>query len=410
MYRLVNPIRRYAWGSHAAIAELTGRPAPTAEPEAELWMGAHPTAPSRLAMPVGERSLLAEIEADPVAHLGKFVASSFGGRLPFLFKVLAAEQPLSLQAHPSSAQAKAGFAAEEERGIARDADERNYPDAVAKPELFVALERCEVLCGFRPLPQMVEVLQPLDVAPLAPTIEALRARPDGEGLREVVTYLLTQPEADRRDLVDAVGKATDRLAGHPDIEPHAAAYAWVAGLARDHPGDAGVVIALLLNHLTLKPDEGVYLPPGCLHAYLRGLGIEILANSDNVLRGGLTRKHVDVPELLRVLDCTAGVPRILRPEASEAEAEEVWPTTVREFSLARMRVDTGTGGAPVPVAGAGPQILLVLDGAVTLASDGFEPLCLARGESAYLAAGRAPVTVTGAGTVLRAGTGLTRVE
>lgn len=416
MYRLTNAVRPYPWGSRTAIADLTGKPVPSPGPEAELWMGAHPSAPSLLVTPDGERSLLAEIEADPHAHLGKQLAAEYSGRLPFLFKVLAAERSLSLQAHPTTAQARAGYAAEEERGIPLDAPYRNYSDASSKPELLVALEPCEVLCGFRSVPDMVEVLRGLELPQLGGAIDALQARPDAEGVREAVTGLLTLMDRERAELVNTVAGNAAKLGVDSD-QKHAGAYSWAAALAEEYPGDLGVVISLLLNFVRLEPDEGVYLPAGNLHAYLRGVGVEIMANSDNVLRGGLTSKHVDVPELLRILDFAGGPAPIVRPEVLGADAgvdagEEVWRTPTREFALSRRRL-TRDAAATLDVAG--PQIILVLDGDVTLTRsdahggpDDDGVLILRRGESAYLSASEGPVTASGSGTYVRATPGRRR--
>jgi mannose-6-phosphate isomerase, class I len=396
---LQNEIRPYAWGSTTAIPALLGVE-PTGEPQAELWMGAHPGAPSRLryGQAIGSAlpTLLSQVEADPVGELGAEVVAELGTRLPFLLKVLAAEQPLSLQAHPSTEQARVGYAEEDERGVPIDARHRNYKDTSHKPEVLCALTPFEALCGFRTTARTVRLLEGLGVSGLAPYVRALCARPGSDGLREVVTGLLAAPTPVRRKLVVAVVDACRRAQTDPHNE-FAAEYTWGTRLGDRYPDDVGVVIALLMNLVRLRPGEAVFLPAGNLHAYLFGVGVEIMANSDNVLRGGLTVKHVDVPELLRVLDFTDGPE--YRPEVHVLPTgEEVYDAPVREFRLSRLplRPDRSvTLGTP------GPQILLVADGEVRVSGQ-HGRLSLPRGSSAYVSAGRPPITVSGEGLLFRA--------
>lgn len=408
---LDNPIRDYAWGSRTAIPELLGVP-PTGAPQAELWMGAHPGNPSKVC-DGRPQTLLARIEAAPDAELGRAVTAQFGPRLPFLLKVIAATAPLSLQAHPNAAQASEGFAQENARDVPLSAPERNYRDASHKPELLCALTPFDALCGFRPAADSLRLLDGLlrvataagegtpagaAVAGLRPYADALRARPDQHGLREVVTGLLTLPGHKRTRLVEAVAVACELAAaggGEFTAELRTA-----VELAAAYPADVGVVIALLLNLLRLQPGQAIFLPAGRLHSYLRGTGVEIMANSDNVLRGGLTPKHVDVAELLRVIDLTDSVPPTVGPRRL-GPAEEVYDTPAPEFRLSRLRV---TAGGPVPLEPVGPQILLVVDGELTVTGAG-DPVRLRRGRSAWVPAG-VPVMLTGAATAFRATTNL----
>ena len=365
MKRLENQARAYAWGSRTAIAALQGRPVPSPEPEAELWMGAHPSAPSLLADE--GRSLLDAITHDPLPMLGPEVVERFGPRLPYLFKILAAEEPLSIQAHPNAEQARLGYAAD----LAKDPAERNYVDPYHKPELLVAVEEFDALCGFRDPAASAALLGELGVPDLAPVIEALRSGPPEVALRAAVELLLAWPEPKRPALVDAVAKA------HP----------FAAELAARYPGDVGVVMALLLNRVRLRPDEAVFMPAGNLHAYLRGVGVEVMAASDNVLRGGLTRKRVDTAELARVLRYEVLADPVLRP-VPVASGVVGWPTPVAEFSLVKAVVSTD----PVTLPGGGPRIVLCLAGEAWLKTDDGEEH-LARGESVFVAAGESPVVV-----------------
>lgn len=399
MDRLTNTVRPYAWGSVTAIPELLGT-APTGEPQAELWMGAHPGAPSRIDRGAGPVPLNEAIDADPLAELGEPAVRRFGPRLPFLFKILAAGAPLSLQVHPDLAQARAGFADEEARGIPVDAPQRNYKDANHKPEAIVALTPFDGLCGFRHPAEAAELLEALGVDSLKPYADLLRARPATDALREVLAAVLTADRDAMADTVDDAAQAAARLAAQDG--PHAADFAACAATAHSFPGDPGVIAAMLLNHVTLQPGEALYLGAGVPHAYLDGLGVEIMANSDNVLRCGLTPKHVDVPELLRVVRFEAMDPGVLRPEVS-SNGEEVYETPIDEFRLSRYVL--APGAEPRTPDARTPQILLCTDGSARLRSPHGEltgdltgELTLARGESAFIPAGeRVELTCGGAG-------------
>jgi mannose-6-phosphate isomerase len=377
---LDNPVRGYAWGSRTVLAALQGRPA-TGQPEAELWMGAHPDSPSTAA-----GVLLTEVIAgDPVGVLGAETVARFGERLPFLLKVLAAAEPLSLQAHPASEQAAEGFAAEEAAGKPRDVPDRNYRDPYHKPELLVAVEPFEALCGFRDPAVTATLLAGLDVAELAPTVAALRGADPDAALREAVTGLMELADAERSALVKGVVAAARDRSG----------YELATALGERYPGDLGVVIALLLNHVTLQPGEAVWMPAGNLHAYLRGTGVEIMAASDNVLRGGLTPKHVDVPELLRVLRFEVLADPVVRPR-EVAPGLVTWPAPVDDFALYRALPD----GSAITLPGDGPRIVFCLRGEVRV-DDGAGEVVLAGGQAAFGTAGR-PATVAGSGEVYQA--------
>ncbi|MGW2230252.1 mannose-6-phosphate isomerase, class I [Streptomyces formicae] len=379
MDRLTNTIRPYAWGSTTAIAELIGVE-PSGEPQAEMWMGAHPGAPSRT-----ERGALNElIDADPEHELGKEAAAKFGPRLPFLLKILAAGAPLSLQVHPDLAQAKEGYAEEERRGVPIDAPHRNYKDANHKPELICALTPFDGLCGFRDPAETATLLEGLGVDSLKPYVDLLRAHPAEAALREVLTAVLSADPEQMSETVAEVTAAAQRLGG---------AYEPYAGIAHHYPGDPGVIAAMLLNHVQLQPGEALFLGAGVPHAYLDGLGVEIMANSDNVLRCGLTPKHVDVPELLRIVRFEPTDPGVLRPEASP-DGEEVYDTPIDEFRLSRYVLPEGA--AAHDLTAATPQILLCTAGTVHAGELALEP-----GQSAFVPAGE-KAEVSGVGTVFRA--------
>ncbi|WP_329272587.1 mannose-6-phosphate isomerase, class I [Streptomyces sp. NBC_01451] len=379
MDRLDNTIRPYAWGSTTAIAALLGTE-PTGEPQAEMWMGAHPGAPSR----TGRGTLVEVIDADPQGELGAAAVAKFGPRLPFLLKILAAGAPLSLQVHPNLAQAKEGYADEENRGIPVDAGHRNYKDANHKPELICALTEFDGLCGFRDPSQTADLLAGLDVDSLKPYVDLLRAHPEEAALREVLTAVLGADREDMARTVTEAATACARLGGD---------YAPYADIARHYPGDPGVIAAMLLNHVRLQPGEALFLGAGIPHAYLNGLGVEIMANSDNVLRCGLTPKHVDVPELLRVVRFEASDPGVLRPEAS-ADGEEVYDTPIDEFRLSRYVLPES--GPVRDLTLPTPQILLCTAGSVRTGD-----IELAPGQSVFVPADE-KAEVSGPGTVFRA--------
>ena len=377
---LTGTVQHYAWGSTRAIPSLLGVE-PDGRPWAELWLGAHPSAPSRL--DDGTR-LDAAIAADPARWLGAPTAERFGA-LPYLLKVLSAGQPLSLQAHPSLAQAVEGFARENDAGIALDAPHRVYRDANHKPELICALTEFDALCGFRPLAATVELLRALTARGahrLAPFVTVLGdgAADPADALRFAVGTLLAMPLGDQGHLVEQAAAACEDLDG-----PFTRSASWMVRLAEQYGDDVGAVVSLFLNCLQLQPGEAIFLAAGNLHAYLRGTGIEIMANSDNVLRGGLTPKHVDVPELLRVLDFTPlADPRFPATQVDGGGFSFTPP--VPEFSLST---------SPYLPAN-GPEIWLCTDGEV----DG-----LRRGQAAFVPPG-SPAAPGAGGTVYRAGIGI----
>lgn len=394
MDRLNNTVRPYAWGSTTAIPELLGTD-PTGEPQAELWMGAHPGAPSRVDRGAGPVPLDGVITDDPAGELGSATVARFGPRLPFLLKVLAAAAPLSLQVHPDLAQARAGYREEEERGVPADAPERNYKDANHKPELICALTLFEGLCGFRPAAAAADLLDGLGVDALKPYADALRAQPEEDALREVLAGVLRADRDELAPTVEAAGRAAEKLG--TTGSPYAADYAAYGALARTWPGDPGVIAAFLLNVVRLQPGEALFLGAGVPHAYLDGVGVEIMANSDNVLRCGLTPKHVDVPELLKIVSFTPAAPEVLR-----AGPDGAYAVPVDDFRLYRHDLDEGPLTGAAPAAGAGPQILLCTDGSAELTNAAGEHLALHRGESAFVPASDGTLHATGSGTLFRA--------
>jgi mannose-6-phosphate isomerase len=389
---LENPVQNYAWGSRTAIAELLGRPSPGNQPEAELWIGAHPLAPSRVMDPPGLGTLLEAIENDPMGLLGAGVCERFGHELPFLFKVLAAAEPLSIQAHPDREQARAGWSRENAEGIPVDAPHRNYRDPNHKPELVCALTPFTALKGFRPPEDVARRLLLVAGPELDPEVARLGRERSPAALRALFTRLMTLEDDERmvvlaRALTEAAGPARD--------DPP---WAWVQRLHARYPGDVGSLSPLYLNLVALAPGQALFLPAGELHAYLEGTALEIMANSDNVLRGGLTRKNVDLPALLSILRFE-GAPLEVREAQAAGPGLQVFRTPATEFELALVEVEPRTPFASEP--GRGVEILLVLDGEGLLrAEDVVRPL--GRGQALFVPASTRRYTVEGESRLARA--------
>ncbi len=411
MFRLTNPQMRYDWGSVALLPELLGTPG-DGRPLAEIWMGAHPSAPSRISLDGRQVGLDEFVTSRPEQALGADLGRGPGAHLPFLLKLLAADRPLSLQVHPTREQAAAGFRAEDAAGIAPDDPSRNYRDSEHKPEMLYALTPFELMAGFRPVPVIRELLAGLRIDDLAPLLAGLdRASPaeaDGtpaadagrpaeteSALRSALTALLTAAPQDQRRIVEAV-VASARTRSAERVE-----YARVGDLARDYPGDVAIVASLFLNYLHLVPGDAVFVGAGMIHSYVRGLGVELMATSDNVLRAGLTAKHVDTRELLHLVDFAPGEPARLHPIAVGGGARRYTPP-VEDFALWVLAPELAEDGGPavtVPGPPSGARIALCCAGlaSVTSASEHLE---LRPGQAAFIPAGDGPIDVSASGTVV----------
>ncbi|NMD59904.1 UNVERIFIED_ORG: mannose-6-phosphate isomerase type 1 [Nocardia globerula] len=391
MELITGVIKSYDWGSRRTLAELAGRPSPSPTPEAELWFGAHESAPSAVGEPSGSITLIDRIREDPQTQLGAQCAEAYDGTLPFLLKILAAEKPLSLQAHPTSAQAEAGFARENAAGIDLAASYRNYRDSRHKPELVVALERFEALAGFRDISSTVTLLTALDLSGVADDIASLAANPCPAELKAVaLRWMRSSREHHDRLALEVIERATALLdSGGRAVDRFEAELSTAVDLARRYPGDPGVLMSLLLNRVSLAPGEGLFLPAGNLHAYLSGSAVEIMANSDNVLRGGLTTKHIDVDELSRILDFTPIPVDVLDPEPSDRGSEYIYPAPVPEFVLRRWELD---GNREAALSGVGPAVVLCTAGRVKIRA-GDQQMEISGGKAVWLPAGDS-VTMT----------------
>jgi mannose-6-phosphate isomerase len=392
--RLQNPVMPYAWGSRTAIADLTGRPVPSPQPEAELWMGAHPKAPSQVICNGRSVNLRDWIAQAPAAILGENVIRRFGDRLPFLLKVLAAAEPLSIQAHPNKAQARAGFERENRAGIPLDAPQRNYRDGNHKPEILCALNEFWGLNGFRAIEDLRRQLSRYCPDTLAPFFAALdHTRPE-KVLRQLFENMLTlQGQTKNKTIADALDRAATEWQEDPISR-------WVLKLSTAYPGDIGILAPIILNLVELAPGQAMYLPAGQLHAYLEGVGIELMANSDNVLRGGLTPKHIDRDELMGVLCFQSSDPGVMTAEPI-SETEACFSTSAAEFSLAKLTINAGCRHEALPSRNI--EILIVLDGRATLeVVDSDEKLPLRRGDSLLIPAAAAAYRISGQAEIYKA--------
>lgn len=391
MHRLSGVTQAYEWGTTDEIPRLLGLEA-TGEPCAEYWLGAHPRGDARLD---GEATLSQLVATDPTV-LGEACADTFGQRLPFLFKVLSAAKPLSLQVHPNRKQAQDGYARETLMGIPLDAPHRNYRDDWPKPELLVAITPFDALVGFRDPQATASLFEALGVdGELASVIGPLRERTAVAAVQEVFLDVLSLGE--RRHLVDVVlAEAVRNL----DAPGELGRFTRTAVEIDEHfPGDPSILAALMLNRVRLEPGEAISTRPGVMHAHLRGTGVEVMANSDNVLRGGLTRKHIDVDELLKVVDFTASSSEVLLPQGGDGVY--VYPTSAPEFELWMLEpIDEHPLGLPRGDAG---RICFVASGSFELATDD-EVVALTQGESLFVPAHEA-ISATGRGRMFVAASG-----
>jgi len=391
LVRIRPAVQHYEWGGTEYLPALTGAANPERKPWAELWYGAHPKAPATAAAPQGEVPLDALIASDPQGWLGAECVARFGPTLPYLLKVLDARRMLSIQVHPDRRQAREGFERENALGIPAHAPHRNYRDRNHKPEVHAAQSEFWMLHGFRPLEETAAWMERTPEARgLMPDFrERLREagadrHPRGALLRELYTHVMHLPQERADELLDALITRLER--GSPWPEDSHEHWALRAGREFPLPGgrrDRGIFSIFLLNLVRLHPGQGTFQPAGILHAYLQGITVELMANSDNVLRGGLTPKHVDVAELLRVVRFEDGPCPVMEGEPGE-DAERIYPTPAEEFELSSIRV----ADSKVTREARGPEVLLAMEGIAALTS-GTATVELKRGQAALAAAGTA---------------------
>ncbi len=392
MHRLSPSIQHYTWGSTTAIPELRGVPA-SGEPVAELWYGAHQRASATLEVSTGDVALRDYIQREGAHVLGADLAGRFGLELPFLLKLIAPAAPLSLQVHPSSEQAALGWLREERAGLDIDAPSRSFRDHNHKPEMVYALSSFEAVSGFRTPRRALEILDGLHAPLVEKTIERLRHGASSQGMRSAFEYVLLGARDRAHDVGMVVEQIRDRLRRGDSPSEHTDAIA--LRIADHYPDDRGILASLLLNPVTLSAGEAMYVPAGCVHAYLSGLAVEVMASSDNVVRAGMTPKHVDARTLLDIIDVRPAPPIRLAPERSRPGVE-VFYAPVEDFEMAVITV----AGNAIELGGSGPRVVLAIEGKTAIVQSG-KRLVLTSTEAVFVS-DRENVSVSGHGRVVRA--------
>lgn len=387
MQKLINSVQNYAWGSKTALTDLYGIANPNNLPMAELWMGAHPKSSSKIEDASGQaRSLRDVIDADKAALLGDKVAQRFG-ELPFLFKVLCADQPLSIQVHPNKQASEIGFAKENAAGIPLDAAERNYKDPNHKPELVFALTPFLAMNAFREFSEIISLLQP--VAGAHNAIAHFLENPNAEALSQLFASLLNMQGEEKSHALAVLKAALESQQGEP--------WETIRLIAQFYPDDSGLFSPLLLNVVKLNPGEAMFLFAETPHAYLQGVALEVMANSDNVLRAGLTPKYIDIPELVANVKFVAKPAAELLTQPVKNGAELDFPIPVEDFAFSLHDLSQ----TETTIAQESAAILFCVEGEATL-HKGEQRLVLKPGESAFVAANESPVSVSGTGRLARA--------
>ncbi len=377
IFKLRNQILEYAWGSKTCIPHLQGKDEPSPEPQAELWMGTHSQAPSRILSNGREESLLEIIRRDPKRMLGENIARKFENELPFLFKILAAAHPLSIQAHPNKAQARKGFKLENEENIPLNSPERNYKDNNHKPELICALTNFEAMCGFQPIKKIVERIKYLQLEDHIPRMKELEIDPTTKNLKKMFSDLMGKHDDGQ---TKKVGILVNKIAeSEPRDENETLIFRWIVKLAAIYSKDMGVFSPLFLNVVKLKPGEALFIEAGVLHTYLSGCGVEIMTNSDNVLRGGLTHKKVDLPGLIKILKFDNDGLINIQPKFNKGEY--IYQTSAEEFQLSKIIVKDKEPFVRSNISSA--QIILCTEGTGSIKWTG-SVLELKQGESVFI--------------------------
>ncbi|NLK59600.1 MAG: mannose-6-phosphate isomerase, class I [Treponema sp.] len=385
---LENTFQHYPWGSKDGISTLLNFRNSENLPIAELWMGAHQSAPSRIKTSDGPVALNEAIRSDPDRFLGQSCRKRFGDTLPYLFKVLSAAHPLSIQVHPGKAQARSGFERENRLGIPLTSPERNYRDPNHKPEVILALTPFTAMCGFRPVQETADLIRQTGIRELVSSVASLEANGD---YRVFLQELWSLPDASKRIILDDLSSLLETVPGKDLSDASRHPLSAVRLLSDEYPGDIGIVSPLYLNTVNLNSGEALYLSEGILHAYLSGTGIELMANSDNVLRGGLTQKHIDVPELLSVVSSDPHTPRRLVPVSDTTRSR--YPSPAEEFELQLLQLE----GDSLTTDFSAPTIVLVTHGKLDIADASGCTSPLPRGSSIFIPAESGSLTFSGEG-------------
>ncbi|OLQ86427.1 mannose-6-phosphate isomerase, class I [Vibrio panuliri] len=387
-FPMTNVIQNYAWGSTTSVNQLFGIANPNGEPQAEIWMGAHPNGCSMVENQGQTTKLSDLINSNINAFLGESIAKRFG-ELPYLFKVLAAEKALSIQVHPNKQQAETGFAREEQQGIPHTAANRNYKDPNHKPELVYALTPYQAMNGFRSIQEVIANFTRLDIAELAPLVQQLVDNQNPQGLSAFFSGLLSLEGASK-------DKALTALLAYANNSQDPL-MALIVELETQYPGDIGLFVPLTLNIITLQPGQAMFLDAETPHAYIKGTGLEIMANSDNVLRAGLTPKYMDIEELVA---CTIFEEKpfdslLLEPNVNDQMLE--YPIPVEDFKFA---IIPSSDQRVVDIVSA--EILMPLDGSMTITHSNGQRCVIEKGQSVFIPAYAQSYTLQSDARVARA--------
>ncbi len=393
--KLTNKIQNYAWGSHTAIPELMNKESVSDVPQAELWLGAHPKASSEIIINGKHKTIIKIIEESPNDILGKKTAAKFNNRLPYLFKILAAAKPLSIQAHPNKAMAVKGYDQENKNRIPIDAHNRNYKDNNHKPELICALTPFWALNGFRKIKDIIRLLEQINYKGLN-GYNVLKKEQNFQAFKHFFNELMIMQPVLQKNIIEQAVKNAENLSNDNII------FEWIVKLNNEYPLDVGVLSPILLNLIYLKPEQAMFLQAGTLHAYLGGTCIELMANSDNVLRGGLTPKHVDVPELLKNLDFNTQDVKIILPEESNIKYEKIYKTDADEFILSVIILKNGDRYAS-PIKRSA-EIIICTNGKGEISEEQLEKkILIQKGESVIIPAVVKKYYINGNATLYKAG-------
>jgi len=393
---LKNIVRDYSWGSYTAIPKLLGKKPPYQKPCAELWMGAHPSGSSIVKTGKGWESLYDLIREYPDQILGRTCSKKFGGELPFLFKIIAASKPLSIQIHPNLSQARKGFKRENSQDIPVDSFLRNYRDENHKPELLCALSSFEALCGFRKIKEILILFKKACPETLIKTVNALDRKPDSSGLKGFMANLMkTDANLKKKIISEAALNARKFAYDEPAFE-------CVVRLIKTYPDDIGVLSPLYLNLVRLSPGQAIFLPAGLVHSYLEGTALELMAGSDNVIRGGLTQKHMDSVEFLKTAGFRSHKIKIIMPVKNRKEY--LYRTSTGEFALSKIIV--GSGSKYLSPKRRNAEIILCTEGRSIITGPEGAGINLSPGKSVIIPASVTIYSIDGKATLYKAQTPL----
>lgn len=400
IWRLINPTKNYDWGDLEAVTHLFNYPNPERKPIAEVWFGAHLQGTSKVILQNNQNSneeidLITFIHQHPIEILGTKIADQFDSQLPFLFKILSAKTPLSIQVHPDLIHAKNGFLKENDLGIDLSDPLRNYKDPNHKPELTYAITPFYAMNGFREFNDIIHLFEKLDCKVLSAHVEAFKKNLNSKGLETFFIALLTLSSEDKHIAIQTL---RDKIKQHSNLFDELTTWA-IKKIAQSYLDDVGLLMPLVLNTICLQPNEAIFLTAKTPHAYLYGTALEIMANSDNVLRAGLTPKHIDIAELLENTDFNP-LPKdkiLTKPIKKDHQLEFPVPVSDFKFAMIQSSENIKTQQKVESV-----EILLCIEGTVKVQAQNQDEICLQTGESLLIAAETKCYFCEGLGTLAKA--------